>query len=182
MGALRLGAETGRSRLVHTYIATQAAVPASAYDATVGLASDVYSHYPVGREYYFSRLGRVAENVISFINEDDFALSFWRLNNGLKPERILGYRHNGRSEQFFRNSTLLRFPDNRYEIFSFAARSFSDPLGATQVRGVVNRTVDLKKEFGFGGSPADHSGQFMGNIQGIGPYWARLLSEMNVQH
>jgi hypothetical protein len=144
-------------------------------------APDVYSRYPVGREYYFSRLGRVAENIVNFINEDDFALGFWRLNNGLKPERILGYRYNSRSEQFFRNSMLLRFPDNRYEIFSFAARSSSDPLGATQVRGVVNRTVDLKKEFGFGASPSDHVGQFMGGIQTIGPYWARLLKEMNVQ-
>ena len=180
--ALRLGAETGRSGLVNTYIATQAAVPASAYDATVGLSPDVYSRYPVGHEYYFSRLGRVAENMINFINEDDFALGFWRLNNALKPERILGYRYNSRSEQFFRQSTLLRFPDNRYEIFSFAARSFSGPLGATQVRGVVNRTVDLKREFGFGGSSTDHSGQFMGNIQDIGPYWARLLNEMNLQH
>ena len=179
--ALRLGAETGRSQLVHTYIATQAAVAASAYDPTVGPAPDVYSRYPVGREYYFSRLGRVAENIVNFINEDDFALGFWRLNNGLKPERILGYRYNSRSEQFFRNSMLLRFPDNRYEIFSFAARSSSDPLGATQVRGVVNRTVDLKKEFGFGASPSDHVGQFMGGIQSIGPYWARLLNEMNVQ-
>jgi esterase/lipase superfamily enzyme len=34
--ALRLGAETGRSQLVHTYIATQAAVAASAYDPTAG--------------------------------------------------------------------------------------------------------------------------------------------------
>jgi hypothetical protein len=180
--ALRLGAETGRSGLVHAYIATQAAVPASAYDTTVGRAPDVYSRYPVGGEYYFSRLGRVAENVINFINEDDFALGFWRINNALKPDRILGYRHNGRSEQFFRNSTLLRFPENRYEIFSFAARSSGGPLGATQVRGVVNRTVDLKREFGFGGSSADHSGQFMGNIQTIGPYWARLLNEMDVKH
>jgi hypothetical protein len=107
--ALRLAAQNGNGQLVNTYAASQAAIPAHVYDATVTtpyLLSFNYT-YPSGLLSYFgsqnygpdtpniygNRLTNNAAAVgrrINFYNENDFALAAprWCFDQITKPDYI----------------------------------------------------------------------------------------------
>jgi hypothetical protein len=103
--ALRLA---GTSQIVNTYVATQAAVPAHDYDATVTnsiLSNPVTPN--IYNDWFLPVVGGGAGRVISFFNVNDYALQpgRWELDQQLKPDQSLtvfggiysfdGYPYNG---------------------------------------------------------------------------------------
>lgn len=209
--ALRQYVETNPSHpIVHTYIATQAAVPAHAYDATAPTIisqrrqryPNVYAAYPVGFSFpYFGTVFAAVNNKMSnYYNEQDYALDKYTLNQEFKPvnSRLaasfgITYQYttnayNQRPSGFYRISSLgggpelLRFPEDRYEIFAFAAPSWSKALGEQEnIRGPFTELVDLQAEFSFGSTPTGHSAQFRSTFRRRYPYWDRVLTTFGLR-
>ena len=72
--------------------------------------------------------------------------------------------------------TELLFPDDRYEIFAFAAPSWSKALGEQEgIRGPFNEVIDLQHEFSFGSQPRGHSAQFRSTCWRRHKYWTKVL-------
>ncbi len=92
--ALRKAAESGRSNLVDTYVATQAATPANAYDSSVPIHTldygaswntpEIMSNYLDSGRSYFQSLSAGAK--FNYYNPVDPALTKWVLNQYFKPD------------------------------------------------------------------------------------------------
>lgn len=170
-------------QLVHTYVATQAASVAHAYDhtrPTVFLQARTpnrYALYPNDQGHeYFSGIDPAAGLLANFFNLNDFALadSRWGFNQRLKPGIGYDYRvppppppqpgqppqppqQQPPQKKFIRlPSTVLDFPADRYEIFARADQARSKASGAeSDVDGpfTVAEQVNLSLAFGPLGSP-----------------------------
>jgi len=205
--ALRYEAEKSHPRrLVHTYVASQAATAAHAYDPNVDrylpslLAStpDIYRNYPPTKKPYFFGISSVAEKIINFHNKHDFALRLFLVNHLLKPDIGWGYGRGSfaiatawldqfSTDQWYQgtppNAVALNFPTNTFEIYSFIAEARSRALGHSgSTRGEIDEAVDLNAPpFSFGAGPFHHSGQFLSLIHKRLIYWERLLDEFQIQ-
>lgn len=76
----------------------------------------------------------------------------------------------------------LLFPENCYEIFSFAAEAWSKALGAQAgVRNaVIISDVDLEAQFEFKRKRSDHSAEFQSDIIKRWDYWLTLLDKFGL--
>ncbi len=127
---------------------------------------------------------------INHYNPSDWALSFglgWQDNQMLKPN--VGYHYSiinpfdltDLNKRFWKDqATKLNFPDDRFEIFSFAAESHSYATGQQgSTGGMFGAAVNLNDTpFSFGGAHKGHSAQFRSTIQKRWTYWARVLNDM----
>jgi len=200
-------------QIVHTYIASQAAISAHCYDATTPpmqfrlhlgpTMPDVYAYYwqdgatsqphrwqDEGRPSYMHAdylLGKAGQ-YFNYYNDKDAALNWplWQCDQQSKPDANYGYRKSGfaPSVGFYRDpgfgATWLTFPEDRYELFAWAAESHSFALGAQFVNGVVaashGANVDLKgPPFNYGKTMKFHSAQFMDTNAERRDYWERVL-------
>jgi len=94
--ALRQEAESSSpGEIVHTYVASQAASVAHAYDAVnpetvetdlTTQTPEAYADYPPTGDPYYDGIASVAGNIINFYNGADNALNGWNLNQDLKPD------------------------------------------------------------------------------------------------
>ncbi len=196
--------------LISTYVASQGAIPAHCYDATLPSRTDftpsvpnIYGHYWTSSDsatlpalwntsnpsylstnYVRNAAGRFA----NFYNPDDYALtgngltgsehSGWMVDQRLKPDVTYGYTVN---DGFLPGP--LRFPDDRYQIFSYAAPAWSLALGATATGGVFNQNaVNLKTNFTFGAEHLWHSGEFRSYNAARYHYWMSLLDAALIPH
>jgi hypothetical protein len=129
---------------------------------------------------YFINIGRAADNVINFFNPDDSVLFLWRVNQDAKPDA--GYSYDSQDGRFELASQPLAFPSDTYEIFAHAAEAWSNAAGAQpNLGGAFDRIrqVDLR-EYDFGDTILDHSGQFTSTNMRRHPYWQRLLEGFNL--
>jgi hypothetical protein len=204
MGNVVVGEALRRSRndqIVHTYVASQAALSAHSYDSStppmnfhIGFGPttpDVYGHYFDSRatsymnpEMMVGKAGRY----FNYLNEDDYALNgiHWQIDQQFKPDDGYSYGRDlndtGDFDWFYGNTTRLRFDDDRYEIFAWASESRSLSLGAQVCHGVMERSVDLKAApFNFGNEHKYHSGQFRGMNMERWPYWEKLLIDFGLK-
>jgi hypothetical protein len=185
--ALRL-AQT--NTVVNTYISMEGAVPSHAYDqlATLrrlnatGLDLDsgtpnCYSNYwtPGAPCYFNSSAGAGA--FVNFFNTNDFALSFWRIDQDIKPDILANYRYDGTN--FLQGGTLLLFPTDTYEIFAHCDEARCYAIGAEPNLGGVFQTaaqVDLGlAPYNYGPQHKFHSGQFRSDNMSRGVFWDTLL-------
>src|SRR5262249_36575152 len=101
--ALRLEAQTSTPRkLVDTFVASQVAMTANAYDLGAPLREpplngwqtpEVYSNYNGTNFPYFVNIGRAATRLVNFYNPQDYALGWWGTNQNTKPD--FGYTYDG---------------------------------------------------------------------------------------
>lgn len=128
-----------------------------------------------------------AATFANFYNPDDYALTGngfvggehpgWMVDQRLKPDTTYGYTTN---DGFLPGP--LRFPDDRYEIFSYGASAYSRALGSISTGGVFSpNAVDLKASYGFSVEHLWHSGQFRSYNAARWPYWAQLLRVAGIQ-
>ena len=205
--ALLLEAESPTpQKLVHTYVATQAATVAQAYDSGVAddsllpklLTGNVYKSYPLTSQPYFygtknnGGIGASADHLVNYFNRKDYALTSrkaWPANQTTKPDNLAGYIvgltgdsfHRGRLVDGIPTGQVLKFPSDRYEIFAHAAPAFSSALGAQSVKGVFTDEVDLgASPFNFSGDAADHSAQFNSDLMTRYPYWEQLMKSFGI--
>src|SRR5208282_523786 len=170
--ALRLA---GNSQVVSTYIASQAAVTAHTYDATVPNYSFSIFGYSFGPNtpniygnWFVGNAGSGAGSVVNLYNTNDYALSryHWQLDELVKPDRNVlengdhwWYGYEGSASDpapwnnFYKqdtNSTIYGFNivtslNNRYEVMSYAGQAYTTALGATPGVLNLNRNIDLTR-------------------------------------
>lgn len=184
----------GAAQVVDTYIAMEGAVPSHAYDpfAPVRLLNatginldsgtpNCYSNYwtPGSPCYFNSSAG--AATYLNFFNTNDWALSWWKPNQDMKPDS--GYNYDGTN--FWHSGLLLLFPVDTYEIFALADEARCYAIGAQpNVGGVflTSRQVDLGvPPFNFSTQHKYHSGQFRSDNMARAIFWNRLLVEMRLK-
>lgn len=209
--ALRLWKSLGNTTpLVSTYIASQGAIPAHCYDATVPNRTDFIPSAPNVYGCYWTSVDSTtlpalwgtsnpsylstndvqttpATTFANFYNPDDYALTGngftgsdhpgWLLDQRFKPDTTYGYTTN---DGFLPGP--LRFPDDRYQVYSYAASAWSLALGSTSTGGVFNQNaVDLKTTFAFSREHLWHSAEFRSYNAARWPYWAQLLRTVGIQ-
>ena len=204
MGNVVVGEALRRAQsgqVIHTYIASQAALSAHCYDSTtqdmefyIGFGPDTpdaYAHYFDSNATSYMHadvMAGKAGRYFNYLNEDDYALNgvHWQLDQQFKPDD--GYHYDqspngtGSFDWFYRLLTQLRLVDDRYEIFSWAAESRSLALGAQVTQGVMSQSLSLKSApFGFGNQHKFHSGQFRGMNMERRHYWERLLIDCGLK-
>lgn len=189
--ALRIAATQAKPvPVVNAYIATQAAVPAEAYDpSTAPGSNDVYANFMGSGQAYFANLRLAAPNMYDFYNPDDLAVGTgffgrWNLNNRLKPDGSDDYQSNWNNSAFFRFGRPINLSDPalQYEAFAFAAKSASYALGGTANVGgpfATANEVNLNTLFGFA---SDHSGEFDGTEQWRGQYWLQVMKDFGLKY
>jgi hypothetical protein len=142
---------------------------------------------------------RVTGNMVNFFNAADYALATgtypgvgrtnWEANEETyKPDSLpwgnyaydftLQYPTERRG--FVNYLGSIRFVDDHLESVSFIARPRSKAAGALgTIGGAVALNVDIgpASSSGFTDTRPDHSGQFSRPIQGLQPYYSRLLEE-----
>jgi hypothetical protein len=181
------------SQVVNTYVAMQGAVPAHCYDASTAnritpTPPDCYAHYWTnGAASYFNGTAG-AGTYINFYNPNDWALnaSHWQLDQNLKPD--IGYGYDDFLNVFTRGTvflTELNFPTNTYEIFSYAAPSWSYALGAQADVGGFSKETDLRGIWPSDNSTDDetkkysvhkwHSAEFNFDNMQQANFWKTLL-------
>ena len=190
--ALRNGDEADSGIIVNTYIASQAASVAHAYDAqnpeTVESdfttdTPEVYADYPETNLPYYTGVGNSAVTIINFHNIADKALSGWEINQDWKPDS--GWDYN--DEDWLRYGdpvdTYLSFPEDRYEIYAHIAEARSRALGAEGNTGneINGGGVNLNiAQFAYGDEKHEHSAQFGSNNMRRQFYWENLLLQFGV--
>ncbi|MEM6886088.1 MAG: hypothetical protein AAF571_13760, partial [Verrucomicrobiota bacterium] len=193
--ALRIEASSqAPSVLIDTYVASQAASVAQAYDEnapetlifppTQGPSTpNVYPDYMATGTPYYNNISAVATQIVNYHNVQDYALiqpTNWPLGQQSKPDLFYDYSS---SEGYTYdpvgpfNEETLYFPDDRYEIFARIAEARSRAFGAeTTVSGPVSDDINLNAApYNFGGAREEHSGQFRSHNMARDVYWERLL-------
>jgi hypothetical protein len=155
------------------------------------------SNPPYMPDYMASAAGRWA----NFYNLLDFALTGnnltpgsgyhpgWEIDQRQKPNEFLSswYFYGYGSSFGFRRygavtSSDLRFPGDRYEIFSYGAGAWSVALGTIPTGGVFSVFTNLGTSFQYGDEHIWHSGQFRGNFAERRHYWVAFLDAALIPH
>lgn len=198
--ALRLA---GTNEIVNTYVASQAAVSARAYDNTLpaDLTNAYYFHvqtpdseghyYTNGAPSYFSSIGG-AGKFISFFNSQDWALGKWDIDQATKPDLLYTYVTPSLtypSGYYYAPSPITRisliFTNDTYQIFSRCVQSYSFPLGAET--NLVHPfpyslCVNLQSApYNFLSTHPGHSQQFRFDNPTTTAYWKQLLSSFQIE-
>jgi len=181
--ALRI---SGPNQVVDTYIAMEGAVPSHAYDQLAPARSlsplesgtpNRYANYWTNDAPCYFNASAGAGAYVNFFNTNDFALSFWQIDQNLKPDFIAGYSYDGTN--FWHNGILLLFPTDTYEIFAHCDEARCYAIGAQPNLGGVFQTagqVDLGlAPYNYGTQHKFHSGQFRSDNMSRGVFWDRLL-------
>jgi hypothetical protein len=129
---------------------------------------------------------------INHYNPLDWALSYdnWQRNQLLKPDINYGYGQPPWDQmmiqgRFYKTTppTNLIFPDNRFEIFSYAAESHGFATGQQGTTGGMfdtSKSVNLLQAYSFENTHKGHSAQFRSTIQKRWTYWGKALEDMKI--
>jgi hypothetical protein len=165
--ALRLSAQNLAGQLVNTYVASQAAIPAHVYDATVTWPylidfthtsskipnwvhwQSLASYGPYTPNIYGDRLTNNAASVgsrISFYNVNDYALSpdAWCFDQAIKPDKFIGSGYYS-----YAGSINDPSPWNNFEYEFYAA----DPPVSPNNLDIVNNLNDRYKVLAYAAQP-----------------------------
>jgi hypothetical protein len=199
--ALRLA---GTNIIVNTYVASQAAISARAYDNTVPAdATNSYTphvygpddeghYYTNGAPPYFNGITG-ASHFADFYNQEDFALHYWVIDQDFKANS-LNYHYTTPTTQFpsgfyyeppFNLPRALTFPTNTYETFAQAVQSYSFALGAeTNIASTFSIRTPINLDvppYDFGSHHVGHSLEFRSDNMTVEPYWNQLLVSFSLK-
>jgi hypothetical protein len=201
--ALRLATAEGAGLIVNTYVASQAALSARAYDNTVpadltntyginggGLITpDSEGHYYTnGAPPYLNGIAGAA-HFVDFYDNADQILGWWVANQHMKPDNSYYYSTSfsqhpaGYYQQFgihpYRN---LLFPTNTYEIFARADQSYSYPLGAeTNIATTFPSSLAVNLFLSPYNFQNQHGFQFRSDNMTTAAYWHQLLVSFKLE-
>ena len=188
--------------VVNTYIASQAAIAGDHYQN--GLAEylanpstpNVVANYPPTGVPYLNGVSEKAGGRYNYYNVGDYALreagvGSWEGDNSNRPNNLTGYgytEYDGivntylwSNEYFYHLETfytrILAFPDDRSEIYSYAAQARSSALGV--LSGMTDFTAfNLQSApLNYNKAHYSHSRQFRSNIVDEWAYWSRLKTD-----
>ncbi len=199
---------------VHTYVSAQAAVSAHSWDPNTKIMAiggaivapsmpDIYAHFwQTGSSHivvekwqlnnnpsYLAPIHMPSNvNYINHYNASDWVLKNWQVNTRSKPSQPK-YSYISVNSGFLKSDSIFNkhyqiFPDERYDVFSWAAQSHSYATGAEgATAGVFEQTKSVNLNVGlypFGIAHKGHSGQFRSTIQKRWLYWIRFAQDVNV--
>jgi hypothetical protein len=198
--------QAGASEIVNTYVASQAALSAHAYDNTI--PRDATNYYTLGTPdsegHYYANTSPPyfngisgAVNFIDFYNPVDWALMGSTI---LQPGWIYDQQHKPDISYYYQTPTTndpsgyyqqlgliqlpLSFTNNTYQIFSVCAQSYSLALGAeTNIAGAFSLKVPINLNvapYDFGNAHKGHSGQFRSDNMTRWVYWQQLLQSFGL--
>ncbi len=176
-----------------TYILTQGAMPASAYDVnaptyTAMTNADFVVHTPEWQSMGYRGIYTNANftgNIVNFYNYYDPVLNFWIADQlELKPNNYLfnggDYFYDGTNSWRILEGAPPRLVTDPQESRSMVSRSRTLPIGQsgpTTQHGVVKSGIDLNAAYGFYKAfPDDHSAQWVWPIQTTRPYFQQVLT------
>ena len=194
--ALRQATQQGLGQIVNTYVAMQGAVAAHAYDPTTPVRSlgiydsgtpNRYAHYYTDSSPCYFNGSAGAGTYVNFFNTNDYALSasIWQLDQNTKPDS--GYGYNPVPGFFYRGdeTTVLTFPTNTYELFSYCDEARCYALGAEAGITTFNRKLDLQSVWPPDNSTTDpnqkysahiwHSAEFRSDAASRWGFWNAVL-------
>lgn len=199
--ALRLAS----GQVAHTYIASQAAIPADCYQTGVSeyfsnySTPNVFLTYPPTSNTYLTGVSGKAGQFFSFYNTEDYALhsawaGSWEWNNAARPDAHYHYVGPTNAYDTAAQPTPSRFyydvlpyvppaprdmvfTNDTFEIFSYAAEARGSALG---VQSSMNdfTTFDLSASpLNYTSEHYSHSRQFRSNIVDEKVYWSEVISD-----
>ncbi|MGA2051719.1 MAG: alpha/beta hydrolase, partial [Opitutales bacterium] len=162
---------------------------------------DFYNYYTTSSDAPYmgnATMTGSAGAMVNLYNPNDYALSGdsladtgWEYAENGKPIMYLygltdtgcTYTYNSTVNCFNRSDgTVLTWPANRYEIFSYAAGPWTYPLGMKPSVGVFGSATDLSgSPYDFGSTHIYHSAQFRSSIALRWQYWSNILQTIGVQ-
>jgi Alpha/beta hydrolase len=173
-----------------TYVLTQGAVPASAYDANALTNTDLTSReygpfitpewQPLGYHGAYTNLS--GGRMVNFYNPSDGVLAIWLLDQKIvKPSQFYSYDGTDCWYLVDGDFNLYRRVTDTQESRSMISRSRSWPIGMQgpvpplDTQGVINDSVNLFMSYGFYNAVAEHSAEFTRPIQTVWYYYRDLL-------
>jgi hypothetical protein len=188
--AIKLGAP------FDTYILSEGAIAASAYDVNAPIYTNLFNAdsvvhtpewQPMGyRGAYTNFTGRV----VNFYNLYDPVLDKWIIQQlTLKPNEYLfnggNYSYDGTNSWHLLEGAPALLVTDTQESRSMVSRSRTLPIGQSgpaSGHGVIQSAVDLNAQFGFFNKfPDDHSAQWVWPIQTTRPYFQQVLTSCQIQ-
>ena len=191
--------------IAQAYIASQAASASdlycagleqnpNSYGARFPSTPNILDNYPGSDMPYFKRISQHVESgkMYNYYNKYDWALHSmvfsWEMDNAWKPDDPYYDYHEedgdintyqSWSPEYFFCSFMgfrsMAFPQDRFEIFSFAAEARSYALGTCAVLGFNN--YDLQSMMNYNALHYAHSRQFLSNIADEWPYWKEVMRD-----
>lgn len=174
-----------------TYILTQGALPANAYDVNttnypdlIGLSSTP-EWRPMGYQGVYTNLSATGGNIVNFYNPNDGVLKIWITDQeDLKPSvyfDLASYYYDGTNSYYdplIGSTYLVTDPEeSRAEVSRSLTLSIGQS-GPASAHGVVTSAVNLNSQFGFNDSIAEHSAQWTWPIQTTLPYYKQVLLQI----
>lgn len=161
--------------------------------------------WPTSSSSYFDEtfMKSAAGRWANFYNISDYALTGgtlghpgWELDQRQKPSEWLNesvlHSYSYSDSNGFRKwygllgGTVvwnnLRFPDERYEIFSYGAGTWSLALGTIPTGGVFSNFTNLQTSFQYGSEHRWHSAQFRSFNAVRYLYWSAVLDSALIPH
>jgi len=173
---------------VDTYILTQGAIAASAYDVNVPTYPNFVAQevglmrtpewQPMGyRGVYTNLTGRI----VNFYNPEDGVLAIWELDQ-IYDKPSINYSHDGTNSfytDFFSNKILVADPQEARAMVARARTLSIGQTGPASGHGVIESAVNLNAQFGFNDALDEHSAQWTRPIQTSRPYYLQILDSIN---
>ena len=209
--ALRLASVAGKQLpMVQSYIASQAASVAHAYDATnpayilfspLLRTPEIYAHFPrnnTNQPFFTGMRNAVGSGkIINFNNQFDYALNStfaWPINQSTKPDfgwhsLLIG---TNKSYTFSDGNTPLilsgneTYHDQVYDIYAHIAQAESKALGCAEdsthhIQGEIGGAVNLNAApFNYQNNSYEHSAEFNSINMNRRSYWWQVLSTLSL--
>jgi len=173
-----------------TYILTEGAIPASAYDVNAPLYTpltnaDFVVHTPDWQPMgYHGIYTNFTGRVVNFYNYQDPVLDIWLADQlALKPNNFVwnggDYGYDGTNAWFYPEGAGPILVTDYQESRAMVSRSRTLPIGQSgpaSGHGAIQSAVDLNAQYGFGNAfPYDHSAQWERPIQTAIPYYLQVI-------
>jgi hypothetical protein len=134
---------------------------------------------------YHGAYTNLTGNVVNFFNSQDWALNKWVANQFIKPDP--DYGSDGINVWEYLTGAPKRSITDPEVSRAYVAHSRSWAIGAQAPasgqtsEGVINSTVDLQAQFGFGNILSEHNAEWTRPIQTSRAYYQQVLRSCLIQ-
>ena len=190
---------------IHTYLACQAAVSGHCYDNKLKNVLDapdtpnIAGHFPdaVDDAPYFDGNASKVTKRINYMNEKDWALAQWTINNRLKPDNVAPYHfgYDGRINRYDENTDRftrgilgsiwsvysVNNERERWIALAYIIESRSMALGQIAVDVRQFSTWNLETQMHYDDEHYSHSKEFRSTISEQWMFWEKVFTDCDFE-
>jgi hypothetical protein len=198
------------NNILHTYIATQAAISGDCYQSglkpyfTSYTTPNVRANYPQTGEPYLTGIDKKVGKRFNYYNIGDYALRTmslfsWEANNKMRPDIDYWYTEGDNDIDTYKpdlgdrfyyaivpyiNERSLLFPANTFEIFSYDAEARASAIGVlpSMDKGIFTSFNLRNAPLRYDNQHYSHSRQFRSNIVAEWQYWSKVIGNAALPH